>query len=46
MAKEKILLAYSGGLDTSIIIPGCSKTMIVKLSQWLAKSVSTSIMKP
>ena len=21
MAKEKILLAYSGGLDTSIIIP-------------------------
>jgi len=26
--KEKIVLAYSGGLDTSIIIPWLKKTML------------------
>ena len=30
MAKEKIVLAYSGGLDTSAIIPWLKKIMTVK----------------
>lgn len=30
MAKEKIVLAYSGGLDTSAIIPWLKEIMTVK----------------
>ena len=28
--KQKVVLAYSGGLDTSIIIPWLKKTSIMK----------------
>lgn len=28
--KEKVILAYSGGLDTTAIIPWLKKTMIMK----------------
>ena len=28
--KQKVVLAYSGGLDTSIIIPGLKKILIMK----------------
>ena len=36
MAKKynKIVLAYSGGLDTSVLIPWLKKTMAVRLSQF------------
>ena len=33
MKKLKVVLAYSGGLDTSIIIHGLRKLTVVKLSQ-------------
>ena len=31
MAKEKVILAYSGGLDTTAIIPWLKETLITKL---------------
>ena len=31
MAKEKVILAYSGGLDKQQLFPGLKKTSIMKL---------------
>lgn len=46
---KKVVLAYSGGLDTSIIIPWLKRTTAVKSSPWratLARATSWTAWRP
>ena len=43
---EKVVLAYSGGLDTSIIIPWLKENYATKLSRWSAMWARETTSRP
>lgn len=44
MGKEKLILAYSGGLDTSVAIAWLKKIMTLLLSVWMLAKVKILIL--